>query len=169
VLRRAEGWIYEGWEVAASSTSGWACRFRLLVDEHSVARALEAEADGPYGLRRLSVRRDPKGQWWVNGQRRSDLDACRDVDVAATPLTNTPTIRRLALPPHGSADLTVAWVDIPSLTVAAGEQGYDRLDPIDGAARYRFRSSDTPGLVLTVDPDGLVRDYERFAQRVFRR
>ena len=84
-------------------------------------------------------------------------------------MTNTPTIRRLSLPPGGSAELTVAWVDVPVLTVASTDQAYDRLEPLDGAERYRFRSANVAGIILAVDPDGLVRDYKGFAERIFRR
>jgi hypothetical protein len=171
VVNIARESVYEGWEVAAGPTGGWAVRFRLVVDASSIARALEVDADGPHGWRRLSMRRDPKGRWWADGKRRLDLDECLDADVAATPLTNTPTIRRLDLAAGESADIQVAWVDIPSLTVTAAPQGYDRLaaDEVGGLSRYRFRATGIDGLVLTTDPDGIVRDYERFAERVFRR
>ena len=48
-------------------------------------------------------------------QRRSDLDPSLDADIAATPLTNTPTINRLDLAPGEVAEIVVAWVDVPSL------------------------------------------------------
>jgi len=176
VVNIANESVYEGWEVAAGPTGGWAVRFRLVVDGSSIARALEVDADGPHGWRRLSMRRDPKGRWWADGKRRLDLDDCLDADVAATPLTNTPTIRRLDLVVGESADIQVAWIAIPSLAVTVEPQGYDRLPPAadtfgDGAevARYRFRAAGIDGLMLMTDPDGIVRDYERFAERVFRR
>jgi len=171
VVNIARESVYEGWEVAAGPTGGWAVRFRLIVDASSIARALDVDADGPHGWRRLSMRRDPKGRWWADGKRRLDLDECLDADVAATPLTNTPTIRRLDLAVGESADIQVAWVDIPSLSVTAEPQGYDRLaaDEVGGLRRYRFRATGIDGLILTTDPDGIVGDYERFAERVFRR
>ena len=92
-----------------------------------------------------------------------------DIDVAATPLTNTPALRRLELARGASAEITVPWVDIPTLAVTPEVQAYDRLDPIDGVDRYRFRTPAIRGLILSVDPDGLVRDYEGFAVRVTRR
>lgn len=155
--------------MVARRSDGWAMRFRLIVGPNHVPRALEAEADGPLGLRRLSVRRSPKGQWFVDGKRRLDLEPCLDLDVAATPLTNTPTVRRLGLDVGQSEDLVVAWVDVPSLTVTAEAQGYDRLADGPDHRRYRFRAAGIEGLVLTTDLDGLVRDYEAFAERVFRR
>ena len=63
----------------------------------------------------------------------------------------------------------MAWVDVPSLAVTAEAQGYDRLADGPDHHRYRFRAAGIEGLVLTTDPDGLVRDYEAFAERVFRR
>jgi hypothetical protein len=161
--------VFEGWEVVAAESGGHAVRFRLIVGPDFVARALEVDADGPHGLRRLSVRRAPKGQWWVNGQRRSDLDPSLDVDIAATPLTNTPTINRLDLAPGEVAEIAVAWVDAPSLTIALTEQRYERL-PVEAGdeRRYRFTSGAFEA-VITTDSDGLVRDYQGFAERVFRR
>jgi hypothetical protein len=156
--------IHEGWEVVATASGGHACRFRLVVGPDLVARALEVDADGPRGLRRLSVRRSPKGQWWVDGKRRLDLDGPLDADVAATPLTNTPTIRRLALEVQASATVSVVWVDVPSLTLAVVEQRYERVGP----DRYRFTAGDVEA-ELALDPDGVVRDYGGFAELVFRR
>jgi hypothetical protein len=157
--------VFEGWEVVAAPSGGYASRFRLVVGPDFVARALEVDADGPRGLRRVSARRDPKGHWWVNGQRRSDLDPALDADVAATPLTNTPTIRRLALDVGETADLSVAWVDVPSLEVTLREQRYERVDE----STFRFSTPDGFTARITVDEDGTVRDYEGFAERAFRR
>jgi hypothetical protein len=169
VIRLSEAVVFEGWEVVARQSDGWAIRFRLIVGPNHVPRALEAEADGPRGLRRVSVRRSPKGQWFVDGKRRLDLEPCLDLDVAATPLTNTATVRRLGLDVGQSEELVVAWVDVPSLAVTPEPQGYDRLPDGPNHQRYRFRTAGIEGLVLTTDPDGLVRDYEAFAERIFRR
>jgi hypothetical protein len=169
--------VFEGWEVIATEAGGYAVRFRQIVGPDFVTRALEVDADGPRGLRRLSARRDPKGHWWADGKRRSDLDGCLDADVAATPLTNTPAIRRLGLLPGEGADLLAAWVDAPALSIVATEQRYERLaddgpdsDASSAArtARYRFVSGSF-NATITTDPDGIVRDYEGFARRIFRR
>ena len=69
VLRVGDAAVYEGWEVVAGPSGGWAIRFRLVVGPDSVARALECDADGPRGLRRVSVRRSPKGL--VVGRRQA--------------------------------------------------------------------------------------------------
>ena len=163
VLSLDDARIYEGWEVIAGPSGGYACRFRLVVGPDGITRALEVEADGPRGLRRLSVRRSLKGQWWADGKRRADLDGPLDADVAATPLTNTPAIRRLGLSSGDAADIEVVWVDVPSLAIAKTAQRYERLE----RDRYRFTAGDFMAEV-TVDDDGLVRDHEHFAGRIFR-
>ena len=128
--------VFEGWEVVASAIAGYAVRFRLVVGPDVVARALEVDADGPHGLRRLSVRRDPKGHWWADGRRRTDLDGCLDVDVAAMPLATAPAIRRLDLPVGGTAAIVVARVDVPSVIVSPMEWRYERL-PSDEPGAHR--------------------------------
>ena len=90
-----------------------------------------------------------------------------DVDIAATPLTNTFPIRRLAHLTVGErAASGVAWVDVPALGVTRVDQTYERLGDQDGRARWRYSDPVHGGLEPTVDTEGLVVDYERFARPV---
>ena len=96
-----------------------------------------------------------------------DLDGCVDVDIAATPLTNTFPIRRLAhLAVGEAATSAVAWVDVPALDVTRVEQTYERLPDRDGLAAWRYSDPLHGAFVLTVDDEGLVVDYEGFARRI---
>ena len=100
----------------------------------------------------------PRGRTWT-------VDV--DVDVAATPLTNTFPIRRLAhLAVGRSVTSTVAWVDVPALGVTRVEQTYQRLEDRDELAAWRYSDPTHGGFVLTVDTGGLVVDYEGFARRI---
>jgi hypothetical protein len=110
-----------------------------------------------------------EGSWWVHGRRRRSLDGCLDVDVAATPLTNTLPIRRLGLSVGDEALIRVAWVNVPSLRVTRKEQGYKRIGPIDGSPGlevWDFWPIGGRTYRLTVDEDGLVVDYQDLAERV---
>ena len=89
--------------------------------------------------RALTIESDGKGEWTVDGEWRSDLDECIDVDMVATPFTNTLPIRRLGMKVDDEADLQVAWVDFPSLEVTVDPQRYTRLGPTS----YRFDSLDS--------------------------
>lgn len=109
------------------------------------------------GGARLRLRADGKGHWIDGeGEPLPTLDGCIDVDIAATPFTNSLPIRRLELNRDASADIRVAYVPLPSLEPEAVAQRYTRL----GESRYLyeglFRSFSAE---LAVDADGLVIDY----------
>ena len=90
--------------------------------------------------------------------------AAIDVDITATPFTNTLPIRRLNLSAGQSADITVAYIDVPSLTVTADPQRYTCLEPM---RRYRFESLDSDFMrEIEVDEHGLVVLYPDLFRRV---
>jgi uncharacterized protein len=117
--------------------------------------------------RRLDLMSDGAGHWSDGaGEPLPGLAGCFDVDISATPFTNTLPIRRLALAPGASADVNVVYVDLPELTAAPGMQRYTRL--ADGtSARYRFESRSHDFTAdLPVDADGLVLDYPGLFRRL---
>lgn len=124
---------------------GWKTR-KVLVDEllEGVHRSLEVE-----------VRR---GRWRVGGRERDDLRGCLDVDLEASPVTNTLPIKR-AMPAVGEVlDVKVAWVRFPSLAVATLEQSYENL----GGNRYMYRSRTGFRSEIELDNFGLVKKYGDF-------
>jgi len=115
------------------------------------------------GERRLRLTVDVGRRWWRDGTRAPDLDGCIDVDVAATPLTNTFPINRLAgLAVGASATSSVAWVDVPDLSATRVDQTYERL----ADRLWRYSDQRHGAFELSVDDDGLVIDYTGFASRV---
>lgn len=123
---------------------------------------LETDHDGQFrstdltiGARSLSVSYSD-GHWLVGGERRDDLGGAREIDISATPLTNTLPIRRLRLAIGDSADVDTAWISVPRLTVIRDPQRYTRV----GEREYLFESRDSDfRAILTVDEDGVVLDY----------
>lgn len=117
-------------------------------------RELNLRMTSPDGERTLSMLAAGDGRWLVNGAGRADLAGCVDIDINVTPLTNTLPIRRLTWSAGQAADLDVAYVSVPELTVRPARQRYTML--ADGLYRYEsgsFRAD------LPVDPDGFVLDY----------
>jgi hypothetical protein len=162
------GWTAHGHEVLVAEPPV-GCFFEVVLDDawwpH---RASVTSLDGS-GERRVTLQSEGEGRWSVDGQHRADLDGARDVDVAATPLTNTFPIRRLAGLREGeTATITVAWVEVPSLRVIRVEQTYRRLPDVDGLAAWEYGDAAHGSFRLTVDDVGLVVDYEGFARRVAR-
>ncbi|GAB3211119.1 putative glycolipid-binding domain-containing protein [Marinactinospora thermotolerans] len=159
------GFRLEGSEVIADRREHFGCRFTVRADLAWVTREVEVEVLTERGAERITLT-GGGGQWTVNGRREPRLDGCLDVDVAATPLTNTLPIRRLGLEPGESRDIAVAWIDVPGLKIHRMAQRYTRLAPFGGVDRYEYRGPVEERYELTVDADGLVIDYDRFARRI---
>ena len=166
VEKHAAGWTVHGTEVLIGADT-LACSFRVRLDPDWRTREVEVAAVDPTGERRL-VLGASDGRWEVDGVHDPGLDGCIDVDVAATPLTNTFPIRRLASLQIGETRTSpVAWVEVPSLRVRRVDQTYRRLaHSEDGRAPWEYGDPDHGTFRLTVDEDGVVIDYEGFARRI---
>ncbi|HET7034708.1 MAG TPA: putative glycolipid-binding domain-containing protein [Thermomicrobiaceae bacterium] len=142
--------------------------FRLETDAAWRARRLHAEAPYPAGAR-LSLASDGAGHWVDDaGQALPELDGCYDVDIAATPFTNTLPVRRLGLAEGQSAEISVVYVGIPELRPRPARQRYTWLRATADGAVYRYEGLETGFSVdLAVDRDGIVLDYPGIWRRVW--
>ena len=119
----------------------------------------------------LHLSTDGNGSWTdETGKAISSLDGCRDVDISATPFTNTLPIRRLSLQPGESSVLAVAYITVPQLQVTPEKQRYTCLEAAPGRGLYRYESIEHGASVFTaelpVDGNGLVLDYPGLFRRV---
>jgi hypothetical protein len=166
----AEGFLLEGWETAADATRGWSVAFTVAVDTTWRTRDVLVEVAGRFGRRALRLSTDGAGHWTSDKAAAPALEGCLDVDIAATPLTNTMPIRRLDLRVGESREILAAWIDVPDLELEPVRQRYARLHSDDAPARYEYTTVETGARYeLTVDDDGLVIDYARFARRLLPR
>jgi len=124
------------------------------------------ESDPP---RTLTLQSDGEGHWIGSaGEPLSALEGCIDVDIFPTPFTNTLPIRRLALEPGDAAEITVAFIELPALSVQPAKQRYTCLETGREGARYRYEGLESGFTVeLRVDTEGLVRDYPGWFRRVW--
>lgn len=153
--------IVEGLVIGGSAEERFGLDYRLVLD--GAWRLREAGLRTAAG-RSLQLTSDGAGLWTVNGHAESALNRCIDIDVEATPFTNTLPIRRLALGAGQAATIEAAYVNVPSLTVEPRPQRYTALDP---GRRYRFESLDWDFAAdLPVDENGLVRDYPGLFRRI---
>lgn len=111
---------------------------------------------------RVALTRQADAGWCdSSGADRPEFAAAIDVDIAATPFTNTLPIRRLGLEPGQTEELTVVYVAVtPSLSFRSARQRYTRLPDDGGIDRYLYESLESDfKRELLVDADGLVIDY----------
>jgi len=160
-----DGRTFRG-RIQVDEAAPWSVEYRITFDARWVTSHVEATVRDADGARHLTLRRDASGRWMADGR---EIEACRgalDVDLGATPSTNTSAIRRLGLAVGTSAELTATWVRFPDLTVLPLHQWYTRL----AKHRYRYESLRDGTVVfqaeLEVDENELVERYERFFERV---
>ena len=118
----------------------------------------------------LQIRADGQGHWSTHtGEPIPSLDGCIDVDISATPFTNTLPIRRLELRPGQSAELLVAYVLIPEIELMTDKQRYTcfELNTHGGLYKYESMESDFEA-DLPIDSDGLVIDYPGLFKSIWR-
>ncbi|MEV0269375.1 putative glycolipid-binding domain-containing protein [Hamadaea sp. NPDC050747] len=174
-----EGLTAHGYAFTAAPVA-YACRYELSADGRWASSRLDVTVEGPGFLRTLKMER-AGGRWRITTSERGNLNAvlptaplagteeperltdALDVDLYASPLTNTLPIRRLNLlgkPAGTSTTIVAAWVLLPSLAVVPSEQTYTVLG--DGLIRY---ASGTFTADLTVDEGGYVVTYPGLAER----
>ncbi len=158
-----------GHEVAADGDKAWAVTFRVELDRGWRTRVAQVAVVDDTSERELLLEADGEGNWLRDGVPSSELQGCLDVDIAATPFTNTFVIRRLGLSVGETVEIRAAWVGVPDLEVEAVGQTYVRLQPRAGVDRYEYHSGDAAkGRIIEVDQDGVAMDYEGFARRIHR-
>ena len=142
--------------------ASFAARFRIRCDLDWRARELDVELIG--GGRRLHLRGDGHGHWTDGTDAPLPaLAGALDVDLPITPFTNTLPIRRLRLAAGQTAEIVVAYVQLPALTVEIDHQRYTCLAP----RRYRYEAVDgTFTSEIEVDGDGLVVSYPELFRRL---
>ena len=172
-------WSEEGIGLEHLELGAHTARSTLLwVDEHRQPYRLEYEAEwdpawsfrsarirvrGADTAREIELVRGANAEWRVDGEPADVLRGCSEMDLWPTPFTNTLPIRRLGLSVGASAEIRVAWVAAPELTVVAREQRYTRIS--DEVVRFEslddgFRAD------LVVDGSGLVVIYPGLFERV---
>ena len=103
-----------------------------------MTRTVHVRAISDPGETSTELEVDSARRWTVGGKEEPALEGCLDVDIAATPLTNTFPIRRLASLEVGESRTSpVAWIEVPTLRVHRVEQTYRRLGPRVGSTATR--------------------------------
>jgi uncharacterized protein len=112
---------------------------------------------------------DGLGNWSnESGTVLSEFAGCLDVDITATPFTNTLPIRRQLLKQGESTEIKVVYIRVPELQLTVEPQRYTCLESSELASKYRFESLDGDfTAVISVDADGLVEDYPGLFKRVW--
>lgn len=140
-------------------------QYKIKADAAWRTRKLWLRAATPLGESALALRSDGHGNWRSeDGTEMPELRDCIDVDIMATPFTNTLPINRLRLAPGQSADLRMVYVTTPSLEVSVSTQRYSSRG--DSGIFFESPAHDFTAL-LPIDDAGLVMDYPQLFTRAY--
>jgi hypothetical protein len=164
---RAEEIVADGLVLGVENDLAFRLRYEIRCDPQWRVRQVRVSSlnDG----KSLNLTATGEGRWFdASGAAIPLLDGCVDVDITATPFTNTLPIRRLALRHGESAEIKVAYIIIPELRVTPDEQRYTLVAARDTASSYKFEQrSSSFTAELQVDADGLVEEYPELFRRVW--
>lgn len=159
----ADGVEARGMAIGAIEGKPFAARFTCQFDTAWRSRSLTVETtDG----RSLDIRSDGEGNWTTaKGEAILALSGAIDIDLQASPLTNTLPLRRLGLKQsHGPIECTMAYIPFDTFEPYADAQRYTCLK--DGKC-YLYENADRTFVAeLPVDEFGLVLDYPTLFERV---
>ena len=115
--------------------------------------------------RQIEITGDGKGDWSdASGKRLPKLAGAIDIDLSASPFTNTLPIRRLKLRAGQVAEITTVYILVPALTLMTDPQRYTCLA---AGKRYRYESIDSDFTrEIEVDSRGLVVTYPGLFRRM---
>ena len=163
-----ESTVAEGTIVRVFGSVGYHATYRVTADAAWKFRGVNLIVSTDHD-RHLSMTTDGEGHWQDElGNELSHLEGCFEIDISATPFTNTLAISRLQLRVGESADLSVVYIRLPELTVEAVSQRYTALERGKERSTYRY-----DGLFrkftadLPVDRNLLVLDYPETFRRVY--
>ncbi len=167
-----DGFVADGMLLAIEDNQPFRASYVIWCDaEWRIQHGVVTVWENPARSLLLQARHD--GQLSVKPGKQSDeppepLEGCLDLDIYPSPFTNTLAIRRLQLSPGESAEITVAFIKLPELSVQPTKQRYTCLATGADGGRYRYEGLESGfETELPVDADGLVLDYPRWFRRVW--
>ena len=110
----------------------------------------------------IKLESDGHGNWSNDSGVITKLHGAIDIDISATPFTNTLTILRLKLRKKQRAKISVVYVAIPELSIYIDQQRYTHL------SKHTFLFEQINGNFsqkIEVDKDGLVISYPGLFKR----
>ncbi|MEA2520045.1 MAG: uncharacterized protein QOF49_2125, partial [Chloroflexota bacterium] len=102
--------------------------YRVLAGRDGLTTATHVRDLRGFTTRTMTLERNAKGAWTVDGAAVRSLRGAADVDLGCSPSTNTLPIRRLRLGVGVSQTIQAAWIRFPELSVVKAAQTYTRLD-----------------------------------------
>ncbi|MED3803563.1 putative glycolipid-binding domain-containing protein [Lysinibacillus xylanilyticus] len=114
----------------------------------------------------LNLSSDGKGNWYENdGQVIDKLKGAIDIDISATPFSNSLPINRMDWVLNQEEHFEMVYISIPSLEVKKVPQSYKYINNKGHMRYFKYRCYDYE-TTICVDEQGLILDYPNVFRRV---
>ncbi len=169
LTRHGDGFLAQGTVIGLANSTPFSASYSLrFTDDWNMRFATVRRLD----LRgnALSIETDGKGTWFGSEDLPlKSLKGCLDVDVSITPFTKSLPIHRLGLRKGQSAEVKVAYFDVPALKVRPVVQHFTCLQPLGSkGGRFNFdRGGGADVVKITLDADGIVTELPGDFRRVW--
>lgn len=141
ILQEANAGIFaDSWVIGEVKGEPFRLHYTVTCDNQWRTRVVTAAVLTPE-LRHIEMTVNEEGVWTDRFNNAiEELDGCVDLDISATPFTNTLPLRRLSLRSGEAAVIDVAYLSIPDLEWRLSMQRYTCLQRTSKSARYHFES-----------------------------
>ena len=161
-LRETQEGIFVRSIISSKQKVPFTVKYTIVCDSSWRVRNFNIELVEPKKV--FELESDGFGRWSDNSGIITRLNGAIDIDITATPFTNTLPIRRLKLGKKQSQEFLAVYIKVPELDVSTNRQRYTCLIP---NKRYRFESIDSNFIRdIEVDEHGLVLIYPGLFKRM---
>lgn len=138
-------------------------KYTLNCEPSWKVRNLNLELVETKDKQKIKLESDGHGNWSNDSGIIEKLHGAIDIDISATPFTNTLPIRRLRLRKKQSVEILVVYITIPELSVSTDRQRYTCLSK----STFLFEQIDNNFTRrIEVDKGGLVVTYPGLFKRI---
>lgn len=114
----------------------------------------------------ISLHADGQGKWYdLSGNHLAQLDGAIDIDISASPFSNSLPINRLPFKKFSKYEIVVVYFSVPDLSFRPVKQKYTCLDKKSSYQKFQYQCNDFIA-DIKVDNHGFVIEYpELFLKR----
>lgn len=145
--------------------SPYQLNYRIRCDDEWYVREVSVHINNDID-RLIELKSDGNGNWLdKHDGKLPEFSGCFDIDISATPFTNTLPLQRVRLDIGEKTEISVVYFLIPEMTLTRSEQTYERL----GENLYKFEEkgiSDGFSAEIELDENNLVVDYPQLFKRI---
>ncbi len=160
----ANGITVDSTVIGSRNSENFRLHYRIVCNRQFHVNEVRMELLGNSENRSLHLISDGSGNW-TDGNKfpLPQISGCFEVDISATPFTNTIPILRLQLAPGSIKELQVAYIEVPSLMITKVDQRYTCINERRYKYEGLFRNFEAE---LPLDENYLVIDYPETFRRI---